>query len=285
MTDNKRSGRPPSGSANRNLLLRVASALVLAPPLVYVVLADDPRWTAGVIHLAALLALGEFYGMTLAKTTPRWLINVAMAVGLGLSVALYWLPADPHHLAALLIATLLLATLCLASAKDLAAAVASASILGFGLLYVPLLLNCLAQLKTLPHGAGWLLLTLTTTFIGDTTAYAAGRAMGRHKLHPAISPGKTVEGSIGGLIGSLGAGALAKLWYMPVLGWLDVLLLCLPAGLLGQAGDLFESMIKRSCGVKDSGRILPGHGGMLDRIDALLFAAAYVYLYAKYVTL
>ena len=109
----------------------------------------------------------------------------------------------------------------------------------------------------------------------------AGRAFGRHKLYPAISPGKTVEGAIGGLLGSVLAVVLAKLFYLGgPLAWWDCAALAIPAGALGQVGDLCESMIKRAYGVKDSGTILPGHGGILDRVDALIFSSPVVYFYA-----
>jgi phosphatidate cytidylyltransferase len=103
-----------------------------------------------------------------------------------------------------------------------------------------------------------------------------------NKLYEAMSPKKTVVGGVGGLLASVLAAVLAKLFYLPGLSWIDCVAIAVPANLLGQIGDLAESMLKRSVGVKDSGALLPGHGGMLDRIDALLFAAPYVYAYATY---
>ena len=120
------------------------------------------------------------------------------------------------------------------------------------------------------HGDRWVFTIMALTFLGDTSAYFAGRFLGRHKLHPRLSPKKTWEGSIGGLLGSALVLVVARLWYLPELEWIDVLLLAPLAGAVGQVGDLFESALKRSVGVKDSGTILPGHGGLLDRIDALL---------------
>jgi phosphatidate cytidylyltransferase len=122
---------------------------------------------------------------------------------------------------------------------------------------------------------------LFVTWIADTGAYAAGRAFGQRKLYPAISPGKTWAGAIGGLLGAIGAAAAVKLWRLPELGWVDVAVLAGPGAVLGQLGDLVESMIKRSSGAKDSGGLLPGHGGILDRIDAVLFFAPLVYLYFR----
>jgi phosphatidate cytidylyltransferase len=130
-----------------------------------------------------------------------------------------------------------------------------------------------------PYGGDVVLLILLLAWIGDTGAYFAGRFLGKSKLYPAVSPKKTWAGAIGGLAGSFAATAVMKVLRLEELSWLDVALIAIPGGVLGQLGDLVESLVKRSVGVKDSGALLPGHGGMLDRIDAVLFIAPYVYLY------
>jgi phosphatidate cytidylyltransferase len=106
-----------------------------------------------------------------------------------------------------------------------------------------------------------------------------GRFFGKTPLYPAVSPKKTRAGLFGAVLGAVSAGLLASLWYAPVLPVLDAVVLGVLSGFLGQAGDLTESLLKRSTGIKDSGGILPGHGGMLDRIDALLVITPVVYLY------
>lgn len=130
-----------------------------------------------------------------------------------------------------------------------------------------------------PRGLAWSLLVVLATWVGDSAAYLTGRALGRHKLAPRISPGKTVEGAIGGLVGSMlmgslvvAASGLAPWWLGAIVG--------ATIGVVGQIGDLSESLLKRQAGVKDSGSLIPGHGGMLDRIDALLFAFPIAYLLA-----
>jgi phosphatidate cytidylyltransferase len=142
-----------------------------------------------------------------------------------------------------------------------------------GVLYIPVLLASLVLLRNGASGVITVYFLLAVIFSGDTAAMYAGLFLGKHKLIPEVSPGKTIEGSIGGLLGSLIAGALFKLWFLPEVSWGGCILFSLASGLAGQVGDLFESVLKRSAGIKDSGRILPGHGGILDRIDALLFAA------------
>jgi phosphatidate cytidylyltransferase len=129
----------------------------------------------------------------------------------------------------------------------------------------------------------WILLLLCIVFSGDTAALYVGTLIGRHKLAPAISPGKTVEGAVGGLAVGLLVGLLAKHLLLPALPWGTAVGFCLLVGVAGQVGDLFESALKRSSDVKDSGSILPGHGGVLDRIDALLFAAPVAYLCRGYI--
>jgi phosphatidate cytidylyltransferase len=148
-----------------------------------------------------------------------------------------------------------------------------------GVLSVPLALVH----RQLPDGRLWVLTALAATFANDSGAYFAGRALGRHKLYPAISPAKTVEGAIGGLIACVGALFLARATFFRDLTVADCFLVAIPASILGPIGDLVESMLKRSAGVKDSGRLIPGHGGVLDRVDALLFVGAWVYVYAIHV--
>ncbi|MDY6951545.1 MAG: phosphatidate cytidylyltransferase, partial [Thermodesulfobacteriota bacterium] len=132
------------------------------------------------------------------------------------------------------------------------------------------------------RGIVWTGFLLVVIFAGDTGAYYVGKALGRHKLAPRISPGKTVEGAAAGLAASLAMGAWYKQYWLPELSWGLCLALVLFMGVVGQVGDLFESILKRSVVVKDSGRFLPGHGGMLDRIDALLFASPVLYYFKTY---
>ena len=150
-----------------------------------------------------------------------------------------------------------------------------------GIIYIPLLLSFLVLIRNQADGMIWIFFTLAVIFAGDTSAYYFGSYLGRHKLCPAVSPGKTIEGSIGGIAANLVVGSVMKLFFFPELSWAPILLLFIIMGIAGQAGDLFESMLKRSSNVKDSGGLLPGHGGFLDRIDALLFAAPMVYLFKE----
>jgi phosphatidate cytidylyltransferase len=153
-----------------------------------------------------------------------------------------------------------------------------------GLCYISLPLSLLILLRMAPGGMTWIFLLCAVIFAGDTAALYAGTLWGRHKLSPSISPGKTVEGALAGLAANLAVAAAAKALFLPEPGWIACLLFAVAAGGAGQIGDLFESELKRVSNVKDSGGILPGHGGILDRIDALLFAAPVAYVFQLIVT-
>jgi phosphatidate cytidylyltransferase len=132
------------------------------------------------------------------------------------------------------------------------------------------------------NGVWWVYFLVCTVFSGDIGAYYIGTYFGRHKLCPVVSPNKTIEGSVGGLALTLGVGALFKYFFMPLVPWGLSILFFLSIGIAGQVGDLFESALKRAGNIKDSGVLLPGHGGLLDRIDALLFAAPVTYFFKEY---
>lgn len=155
------------------------------------------------------------------------------------------------------------------------------SILGF--LYIPVFLTHLVLLRQTRYGVQWLIVIMLIVMTNDSVAYYSGRALGKHRLYPLVSPNKSVEGAIGGVIGSITGAMLARYTFFPQLTLCDALLTAVFIGILGQAGDLFESMLKRSFGVKDSGAIIPGHGGILDRLDSIIFAAPATYYYVIYI--
>lgn len=149
-------------------------------------------------------------------------------------------------------------------------------------LYLPVLLSHYLWLRALPDGLGWVAVALAGTFASDTGAYLTGRAVGRHRMAPRISPGKTWEGAAGGLAGGvLGVWGAATLAGLPAGAAAAGLGACV--SVVAQAGDLAESYLKRSARVKDAGTIVPGHGGLLDRLDSLVFTGPFVYYYAVWV--
>jgi len=224
------------------------------------------------------LALFEYYGMSLPAERAAERLTAA---GFGvLLIPLLTLHRPDLLSAGMVFSVLFFGIFFLLRFRDLSTVIQHLSLLLFGLLYLPLLLGHLALLRGLPFGREWIFLVLIVVMAGDTAAYFTGVTLGRRKLYPPISPNKSIEGALGGLAGSLVGALAAKLGFFPVLTFLDCLFLGLFLGVLGQLGDLFESMIKRSFGVKDSGTIIPGHGGILDRLDSLLFAFPPAYYYA-----
>lgn len=152
-----------------------------------------------------------------------------------------------------------------------------------GIIYIPLSLSFLILIRNGTDGMIWIFFLICVIFAGDTGAYYVGTYLGKHKLCPSVSPGKTIEGSLGGLAANVGIGMIFKCFFLPMSSWGISILFFLSLGIAGQVGDLFESEFKRSVKIKDSSNILPGHGGMLDRIDALLFATPVAYLFKEYI--
>jgi len=146
--------------------------------------------------------------------------------------------------------------------------------------YVVLPMSCLGLIYSTRSGPVWVIFTLIATWLADTSAYAVGRLFGRRPLAPRISPNKTLEGALGGL--AVTAPVLAALTFLPVLSMAERFVFGLALVPAAIAGDLFESWLKRRAGVKDSGNLLPGHGGFLDRIDSLLFTAPLSYLLLRF---
>jgi len=152
-----------------------------------------------------------------------------------------------------------------------------------GILYVSLLLSYLVLIRCSTDGKDWILFTFLVVWFGDIGAYSIGKIIGKNQLCPVASPKKTVEGALGGLLIGLIAAFAAKLLLLKQLTIIDCAVLAIGIAIVGQLGDLFESTFKRMNGVKDSGNLLPGHGGMLDRIDSLLFSAPLVYYYKMFI--
>src|SRR5205814_1770562 len=252
--------------SERNLLLRVASAVVGLPILGLLIFWREP-WGFAVFSLVvAALGLFEYGAMTLKGRAAGERVVVA-AIGGAFAEAVYLRPG--LGVAWAMTAVVLVAALVLFRPDDMPTASARLASAGFGIFYVGGLIVSLPLLhRDAAHGRLWVTVALAVTFVCDTGAYFVGRALGRHKLAPAVSPGKTIEGGVGGLLAALGFMFLARATFFPALTVRDCVLVGLAAGVLGPIGDLTESLSKRSAGVKDSGKLIPGHGGILDRIDA-----------------
>lgn len=269
--------------AASNLTLRLATAVV-GVPIILALIFVAPPWALYLLILAAaIVGTQEMLSMTHAGDRVAQAIGIALATA-G-SVAIYLRPGDPRvFVATLVVIPVLGPIITLARLGAIETAALRACAMGFGPIFVAIPLTLLAlERKVHPAGgSGLVLLSLGLAWFADTGAYFAGRFLGKHPLYPAVSPKKTVEGAVGGLVASVVWALLAAFWFLRSLPVAHAVPLALVAGALGQAGDLGESLIKRSTGVKDSGHILPGHGGILDRLDAVIVTSVAVYLYAAW---
>ncbi|MBL7684995.1 MAG: phosphatidate cytidylyltransferase [Deltaproteobacteria bacterium] len=166
---------------------------------------------------------------------------------------------------------------------DLSIVLYQVSLTVFGCVYIACFFSYTGLIRHLEHGVFWIFLLAGATFMADTSAYLAGHLFGRHKLAPRVSPGKTIEGMIGGILGSILAAFICRFIFRSDYPAFHCITIGTLIGIVGPIGDLSESLIKRSVGVKDSGNLIPGHGGILDRVDALLFTSPLVYYYATWI--
>jgi phosphatidate cytidylyltransferase len=265
----------PRGTA---LARRVGSTLVLLPLFVAMVV-YAPTWVFGaVVVLASGVGQWEFTGMF-----ERAGIRVFRLIGLvgGMLVtASFALPVSER----VALTAVLLGVLTASLWRPAGARIAwePAAITLFGICYVNWLLGYAFWLRDLESGSEWVLLLVWVTWLGETAAYVVGSTLGRYRLAPVVSPRKTVEGAMAQLIVSVLAAVAARRWFFDELSLGGAAAVGVLLGISGQLGDLVESALKRSVGTKDTGRLIPGHGGLLDRMDSLLFNTPVLYYCAAY---
>ncbi len=271
------------------LRARLATAAVAIPVLLALILAAPPWIFASFVGILAAIGILEY--MTMALTDQ--VRDRALGIGLGVLVLVAAL-LGPGQLLHAAIAVMLAFGLVLTFVQrdDFETGFRNLTLIVFGVLYVGFLLPHFVWLRAhFDHGSEMIVFLLATVMAGDSGGYFVGRAMGKHKLIPRVSPGKSIEGSVGILFAGLAGGILTRIAILPALGWIGGIPLALPlswtetillsvvAAAIGQLGDLGESVVKRTFGCKDSGWVFPGHGGVLDRIDSLLFPVVFVYYY------
>lgn len=268
------------------LRLRLLTAAVAIPLLLLLIL-RAPQWSFSlVVGLIAVLGVLEYLDMALAERPLEkafyLLLGTAAIAGWSVrGLGVFGPPVVDAELVgagtALVVAGGLLWVLL--ARRDFEAGLLDCGRALVGIFYGGFLLVHFTWLEQLSDGPYWVIFVLMTGMMGDSAGYFVGHAVGRHKLMPRVSPGKTIEGALGILGGNLLAGAIAKLFLLTSLSWPEALWLAGVQGVLGQLGDLCESVMKRTYGTKDSGRLFPGHGGVLDRIDSLVFPVAGMYYY------
>ena len=280
-TTGQQQAEPVPAAASRFDPRRIYTILVLAPLVYGVIRYLPPLAFSGAVVLAGGLALFEFYRMCFGGRSHSLLIGI----GLTGFAALILVTHRPDILVPILLATLIgIISVPLLSRVSLEQSLRDSAVTLFGVLYLGLTLSTLSMTRLLPQGEWLIFFLLLVTWASDTGAYYVGTLYGRHRLAPTISPKKTVEGLVGGFFGAIIVAYAARWWFLPELSSLDCLILATLLTITGLWGDLTESAMKRSVGMKDSGGILPGHGGMLDRLDSLLFTAPVFYYYVTMVS-
>ena len=254
---------------------KVWVGLGMVPAIIFFVAVGPSVVLHLMVLLATFLGLREYYNLVLPHSKR---IERVVGIGLGLILSIIISFGNTQEISPFFVIVLaILSALFMATSKDLSSTVAHMGMALFGILFIGFLLAYVSLVRNMTDGRLWVLFLITTVWAGDISAFLGGSLFGKHKLYPKISPKKTFEGLGGAIVGSIIV-ALAFSWlFIPNLKRGSCTLLAIGLGVLGQLGDFTESMLKRSAQVKDSGTLIPGHGGMLDRLDSFLFSAPFLH--------
>jgi len=270
-----------------NLLTRVVIAFIFGPLIIYITLLGKLPFLI-LVEILIILGLWEFVYLTRLKNfqIPKWIL-LPLGVFMGISVYLW---GERTFILFLLSAFYLTAFIFVVKGR-MQGAIADLSSAVFALLYVAGLFSFLILLREMPHQLGldykigglWIVYLLACIWTCDTFAYFIGAPLGKHKLSPSVSPKKTVEGFVGGILGAVAVAFFSYYVFFRSAGLEHLLIISIFVSFIGQVGDLTESLFKRDAEIKDISHIIPGHGGILDRFDSLLFVSPVVYYYLKFV--
>jgi phosphatidate cytidylyltransferase len=254
---------------------------VIAIPTLCLLIAYGPEPTLFIMVLiAVILGLREFYLLVLPENKEH---ERAIGIILGIVIATFMYLGDTSLLhASLGLSIVLLCSMYMLKSHDFTAAISKVAITLFGVLYIGFLLSYVTLIDKVSPGKRWIFFLVAIIWAADIGSFFVGSFMGKHKLYAKVSPKKTIEGLVGGIGGGVAAALLYRTFLFPDLTVSDCLFLGLFLTLFGQLGDFTESMIKRSAHVKDSSNLIPGHGGMLDRLDSFLFSAPFLYFYIRW---
>jgi len=269
-------------SHQEQLLIRIITFVILVPTIALLALHPALRIPFDLFVTSAMIVAGsEYHRMVRAKGMParRWSVLagvavVAVAAHFGISMAGF---------------TMVVLALFVFHLYRRPPTISEVTTEMFGVLYIGLLGSYVIRLRALPYGTGQIAILFMSVWLTDTGAYLTGTGFGRWKLSPRLSPRKTVEGAVGGLLFAVVGAVLLKQveltgkLAMPPYTMSQYVVVAALASILGQVGDMFESAMKRDTNIKDTGSLFPGHGGLLDRCDSVLFAAPVVYYYAELV--
>ena len=256
---------------------REMTAVVLGPLAVWIVGWSHPWVFNGAIALIAILALHEFLVLGRKK---GYTIPVSLCILIALFIIAAFVLEEVSVEVGMFTTLLVIPASYVFSKSDLDEALPSSAVAVMGTMYVGMLAGCLVRLRDdFPDGPNLVFFLLLVVWLGDAGAYYTGKRFGRTKLSPRISPKKTVEGLIGGVMMSIITAVVIHLTFFPEFPLLAAIVMGAVLSVAGVIGDLAESMWKRSAAVKDSGSLIPGHGGFLDRFDSILFIAPILYVY------
>ncbi len=269
-------------SKNGNALFkRWLTGIIIVPVLLLIIFFGPEKLFAAIVTLFVLGGVWEYNNMVFGKGFIR-----EKTEGMIFALVIPLLALTGNHqvmLAALAFSVLVVFILFVLSINAAIFDVLSVAKVIFGILYIPFLMSYFISLRMMEKGIVWIVFVLVMAFIGDIAALYVGKYFGKHKLVPLVSPGKTVEGLAGLVLGSTASCMIFAYFFLPEISLVKIAVLACSGSLIGQLGDICESAIKRNYGLKDASSILPGHGGILDRLDCLIFIAPYVYYFRLFV--
>jgi len=272
------SSKPPPQTSYGLDHRRIYSALVFIPLFYLLTRHGESSLFFAFVSLTTILALWEFYALQFSSAQNKSGFIIGIGGAMLLLVSMQWptLLRFETSLAFALFSILMYQVMLAPHPLERNQAL---PYWFFGLIYIAFPLGHLLLLRQLPFGPFLIFFVLFVSWAGDAAAYYAGKCFGSHPIAPILSPQKTVEGFVGGLIVAPLVAWLSQVWFLPILSPLDCVVLGLLLTCIGLVGDLAESTFKRQAGVKDSGGLIPGHGGMLDRVDSLLLTIPTFYYY------
>lgn len=269
-----------SGKSN-SLFKRWLTGLILAPILVLIIVFGSKEIFAALVVLFIVGGVWEYNHMVFGKGFLREKIE---SLFFAIIIPLLVLTGDNQYMLATLAFSILgVFILFVLSVKESTFDFIAVAKVIFGIMYIPFLMSYFIALRLMDNGIVWIIFVLVLAFIGDIAALYVGKYFGKHQLIPMVSPGKTVEGFMGLILSSTAACLIFAYFFLPDISPVKIGILAFAGSIIGQLGDICESAIKRSYGLKDASSILPGHGGILDRLDCLIFIAPFVYYYRIFV--
>lgn len=260
---------------------RWLTGILIAPVLLIVILSGSEEMFAAVVIMFILGGVWEYNTIVFGKGFVMEKIE-SMIFSI-LIPLLFLLESHQYLLAVLAFSVMIVFVLFVGSVKESKFDFLSVAKVIFGIMYIPFLMSYFIGIRKLDEGDLWILFVLILAFSGDIVALYVGKFWGKHKLIPFVSPGKTVEGLIGLVLGSTVASMIFGYYLLPGISLIHIIMIAFVGSVIGQLGDICESAIKRTYGLKDASSILPGHGGILDRLDCLIFIAPFVYYYRMFV--